>query len=112
MRAMIATAVLLAAGAAAAGEKGEHVCGEGPHTVRVRLLEDRETCHVPPPSLRWDDTYVEREPECRKEPRYEDQEWSDWPECPGAERTCLSCTTSGLITWDGDNTLYIPGAAR
>ena len=67
-------------------ESVKHVCGNGPHTVKVRV-EDRKVCERPNPRLLPDDTYQQLDEICTMEPEYVDIEFSDWPECAGAEQT-------------------------
>lgn len=83
-----------------AGEIVEHVCNQGEHTVRVRT-GTREVCEDPKLTLNPDDSYVQAKPVCHDEPDIESQRWSDWPECPGAERrdfvTFSTTGTSDLV---------------
>lgn len=83
---------------AGAGEKVEHVCGNGPHTVKVRI-EDTKSCHREKPTLNLDDTYTEGKEICETQKNYRDEEWSDWPECKGAtslEFSIITGTTSNI----------------
>lgn len=103
MRVSLMLGLLLVACNASAGQKVEHVCGNGPHTVKVKV-EDKKVCKRPNPKLLPDDTY-EMQPElCSFEPQWINEEWSDWPECPGAERTIeYSCCGSYItLTPNGD----------
>ena len=71
-------------------EASEHECGHGPVNVKIQIptpCENATTCSL---HLSFNDTYVERcvtySVAC-----YEtiEEEWTDWPECDGAEKLML-----------------------
>lgn len=90
--------LLAGATCANAGEIVEHLCGQGEHTVRVRV-GTKSVCEDPKLTLNLDDSYVQAEPVCHDEPDIASQRWSDWPECPDAERLSETLFIRGDSTW-------------